>query len=66
MSKELLQFWYYANGIWAAAGELAEGKQLCAEVRGLSEWYRASAQAEGELVEEFVRVREPERRAKVR
>jgi hypothetical protein len=38
MSKELLQFRYYANGIWATAGELAEGKQLCAEVGGLSEW----------------------------
>ena len=37
-----------------------------ADVGGLSEWQRASAQAGRELVEVVVRVREPERRAKVR
>jgi hypothetical protein len=39
---------------------------LYADVGGLREWQRASAQQKGELVEEVVRVREPEHRAKVR
>jgi hypothetical protein len=38
---------------------------LYADVGGLREWQRASAQQKGELVEEVVRVREPEHRAKV-
>ncbi len=39
---------------------------LYADVGGLREWQRASVQQKGELVEEVVRVREPEHRAKAR
>jgi hypothetical protein len=54
----------YANGIWVRRATWASDSSFDADVGGLREWQRASVQQKGVFDEEYVRVREPEHRAK--
>jgi hypothetical protein len=53
-------------GYCTAGGNSMTENDLYADVGGLREWQRASAQQKGEPVEEVERGREPEHRAMVR